>query len=130
VSDTDAQGESATLEITRRRQIVDVLAKWVVDVDGDRLAEIRGGEVVRLAIPQGPHKVIIWKKSGRACINELDVDLMPDRLSELTCRINPNYLSTWLGGLSALPAQMRTLRSAASSGGVVTGMIELINANR
>jgi hypothetical protein len=125
VSDTNAKGDSATLEITRRRQVVGAFAKWVVNVDGDRLAQVRSGQVVRVAIPQGPHKVTISTKSGLACSNELDVDLKPGSLSALTCGINPSYVSTFLGGLSALPAQVRTLRSDASSGGVVKGMIEL-----
>ena len=126
VSDTYALGNSATFEITRLRQIVGALAKWCVDVDGDRLAEIGNGEVVQVAVPQGPHKVMIWKKSGRACSNELDVNVEPGGVCALVCRINPGYVSTELGGLSALPAQIRTLRSAASSGWVARGMIELL----
>jgi hypothetical protein len=127
VSDTHAPGDSATLEITRVRQVVGALAKWWVDVDGNHVAEIANGKVVRLAISRGPHKVMIWKKNGRACSNEFDVDMESGGVGVLTCRIDPNYVSTELGGLSKLPAQIRTLRSAVSSGWVVRGMIELFD---
>jgi hypothetical protein len=125
MTDSESPGTSASLEITRRREVVDALAKWWVNVDGNRLAVVANGEVVRVAISHGPHKVMIWKKSGRACSNEVDVDLEPGGVGALTCRINPSFVSTELGGLSAFPAQIRILRSFVSSGWVAKGMIEL-----
>lgn len=121
---------SATLEIIRCRQFVGAFAKWCVNVDGTRLVEIANGKIVCIDVPKGSHKVMISTKSGRACSNELDVDLESGGVSALTCRINPGYVSTEMGGLSALPAQVRSFRSAASSGDVVSGMIELTNHDR
>ena len=127
---TDADPHAAATFITRRRHALGALAKWYVEVDGNRLAKIANGKVVRVAVAQGPHKVVVCTKSGLSCSNELDLDSQPGGASALICRINPSFVGTYFGGLSALPTQIRNLRSAAGSGGVVRGMIELVDDDK
>jgi hypothetical protein len=71
----------ARLLISRPRQYVDILRRYVILVDGERVAKIRRGQTSELELPSGRHRItsrIDWCRS-----NAIEIEAESDGVHRL-----------------------------------------------
>lgn len=116
---------SASINVSRRRQLLAMANSWLVFLDGKQIATLRSGRSVRIAVEPGAHRLTIWTRSKLACSNEVQLNLSQGCHAFLRCQVDPGYASAMLSGIRGIRRQAAILRSAAASQGIVNAMIEL-----